>query len=301
MTYVPRVQRTLSVVATDFSFLEAPRWHHGELWFSDFYTHRVLALDQQGQVRTVCVVAGQPSGLGFTPAGQLLVVSMLDRKILRREDEVFVEVADLSAPAPYHCNDMLVDAQGRAYVGNFGWNTDKSDAVSSTGLLLVQPDGRVTVAADDLVFPNGMVATGDGTELIVAETFASRISSFDVAADGVLYNRQTWAQFAPHAHATIADAVRSGSVLPDGLALDAEGAIWVGDAAGRGISRVAKGGTVLDFVETNDLAVYAAALGGHDRRTLFMCASPPLPHNPKSEHRSVLLSCRVDVPGAGLP
>jgi sugar lactone lactonase YvrE len=301
MTYVPRVQRALSIVAADFSFLEAPRWHDGELWFSDFYTHRVHALDRHGQVRTVCVVAGQPSGLGFTPAGQLLVVSMLDRRILRREHDALVEAADLSALAPYHCNDMLVDGQGRAYVGNFGWNTDRSDAVSSTALLLVQAGGRVAVAADDLVFPNGMVSTADGSELIVAETFASRISSFDVTQDGMLRNRRTWAQFAPHAHATIAEAVRSGSVLPDGLALDAEGAIWVGDAAGRGICRVAEGGTVLDVLETNDLAVYAAALGGHDRRTLFMCASPPLPHNPKSEQRSVLLSCRVDVPGAGLP
>jgi sugar lactone lactonase YvrE len=293
--------RSVSLVAKGFSFLEAPRWHNNKLYVSDFYNHRVCAIDEAGTVTTVCSVPEQPSGLGFTPNDKLLIVSMRDRRVVRLEKGKLIQVADLSAMAPYHCNDMLVDTQGRAYVGNFGWNTDKGEEVRPTVLILLHPNGKLSIAADDLVFPNGSVLTPDGKTMIVAETFAMRLTAFDVAADGSLHNRRIWASFSQRRHKTIADAIAARELLPDGLNLDAEGAIWVTDAAGHGISRMAEGGKVLEFIDTGDMAVYAATLGGRDSRSLYLCASPPLPHNPVTDPRACLLACRVDVPGAGLP
>ncbi len=251
----------------------------------------------------VCEVEDQPSGLGFDSRGRLLVVAMVDRRVLRLEGDQLVEVADLSSCAPFHCNDMLVDGRGRAYVGNFGWDDAAAPLIRSTVLLRVDADGTSSVAASDLVFPNGMVITPDGRTLIVSETFAGRITAFDVAEDGSLSNRRVWADFAgSSAWETISEAVGSGALLPDGLALDAEGALWVGHAAGHGATRVREGGEILEFVDTGELAVFAVALGGSDRRTLYMCASPPLLSNdPSVDHRARLLTCRVDIPRGGLP
>lgn len=287
-------------VAEGFSFLEGARWHNGRLYVSDFYTHRVLSFDSAGTMETVCNVPGQPSGLGFAPDGSLRVVSMLDRRLMRFDGGQLTPVADLKPFAPNDCNDMLVDSQGRAYVGNFGV---LSPGILPTRLLLVRPDGAVSVAAEDLVFPNGVVISPEGRTLFVAETFAARVSAFCVASDGSLLNRRTWASFAPSSFETINDALNSGVTLPDGMALDAEGALWMGDAGGRGPVRVEKGGRILQRVDTGDLSVFAVALGGADRRTLYMCASPPLLANidPEKHYRSCLLECRVDVPGTGLP
>jgi sugar lactone lactonase YvrE len=288
-------------VADGFSFLEGPRWHEGKLYVSDFYTHRVLVFDEDGSYTTLCEVPGRPSGLGFAPDDSLLIVSMTDHKLLRLAGGSLSTVADLSALAPGHCNDLLVDSAGRSYVGNFGWDAAADPTVQPTVLLLVGPDGTVDVAASDLVFPNGAVLTEDGRTMLLSETFASRISAFDVDADGALSNRRTWAAFGNPGR-TIPDTIASGLPLPDGMALDAEGAVWIGHAAGRGPLRIAEGGEILDEIGTDELSVYAVALGGSDRRTLFMCASPPLLEtDPSTDHRAALYRCRVDVPGAGLP
>jgi sugar lactone lactonase YvrE len=295
--------RDVEILADGLSFLEGPRWHGGRLYVSDFYTHRVLSLEPGRKLEVVCNVPGQPSGLGFDGQGRLHVVSMTDRRLLRLEDAALVEVADLSALAPFHCNDMVVDAENRAYVGNFGWDAHPAAPIQATVLIRVDPDGSIAVAATDLVFPNGTVITPDGRTLLVAETFAGRITAFDVAPDGSLSSRRVWADLASETNwETIADAVDSGAPLPDGLALDEEGAVWMGHAAGSGAFRVVEGGEIVDVITTGDLAVYAVALGGEDRRTLYMCASPPLLRSdPTAEHRARLLACRVDVPGAGLP
>lgn len=296
-----REPREMTVLGERFSFLEGPRWHGDRLYVSDFYTHRVLAFDEAGGYQTVCEVPGRPSGLGFARDGSLLVVSMVDRRLLRLVGGELREVADLSHLAPWHCNDMLVDAKGRAYIGNFGWDSDADPSVVPTNLIRVDPEGNAHVVAGDLVFPNGAVLTSDGRTLIISETFASRITAFEVADDGSLSNRRIWAVFGDPG-ATLPATVASGLPLPDGMALDAEGALWIGDAAGPGALRVAEGGEILDVVETGDLSVYAVALGGNDRQTLFMCASPPLLQtNPAVDHRAMLLSCRVDVSGVGLP
>jgi sugar lactone lactonase YvrE len=290
----------VTILADGFSFLESPRWHDGALYLSDFYTHRVLRMGVGGEFRTLCEVRGQPSGLGFDPQDRLLVVSMTDRRLLRLDAPGrLTEIADLSALAPYHCNDMIVDRHGRAYVGNFGSNVDVV-GFTPTCLIMVEPGGGPRSVATDLIFPNGMAIAADGTVMLVAESFAHRISAFAIARDGTLHSRQTWATFgsadAP-LPATITEARQSGRTIPDGICLDADGALWVADATGTGALRLGPDGAAAGFVDTSPYAVYAATLGGADGSTLFMCAAPPLgSSDPTAELRSALLCCQVDVP-----
>jgi sugar lactone lactonase YvrE len=297
------MSRDLRLVAEGFSYLECPRWHDGRLWLSDFYTQRVVTVDDEGRSEMVLEVPQQPSGLGWLPDGRLLVVSMRDRKVLRQEASgELVEHADLSALATGHLNDMVVDSQGRAYVGNFGFDLMAGAAVAGAALLRVDPDGQAAVAAEDLLFPNGSAVLPDGT-LVVAETFGRRISAFDVADDGTLENRRTWASFGPPADGPeIADFVAGGPGAPDGLCADEEGAIWLADALGARVLRVRESGEVLDEISTGGPGVFACMLGGEDRRTLYLCVAPSFAEHERRDTRDAqLLSCRVDVPGAGLP
>ncbi len=300
--------RSVRTVAHGHSFLEAPRWRQGRLFVSDFFTRRVLAFTEDGAASVVCTLPDdQPSGLGWAPDGSLLVVSMINRSLMRTTEGGFERVADLSGLATWHCNDMVVDDRGRAYVGHFGWDEAADPTLSQASLLRVDPGGSPVVAAEDLIFPNGVAITPDGGTLLVAETFAARITAFDRAADGSLGNRRTWASFAPDPAApnpfkTTVEACAAKVPLPDGIALDAEGALWIGDAAGSAALRVAEGGAILEAVDTGDQAAFAIALGGEDRRTLYICAAVPYGRgDPQAVYEARLLSCRVDVPGAGLP
>lgn len=291
--------KSARTLASGFSFLECPRWHSGRLYASDFYTGRVLAFDADGGNELICELPGQPAGLGFLPDGSLLIVSMIERCVLRWRGGKLEPYADVSCYAGFHANDMLVDELGQAYVGNFGWNLVEDPTIRATTLARIDAAGSVTAAAEGVVFPNGMVFADSGRTLLAAETFAARISAFDRAADGSLSNRRVWASFAPQVFQTVSAAVESGCPLPDGMAIDAEGAVWIGDAGGRAALRVAQGGQVLDRIETGDLTPYAVALGGHDNRTLFICAAPPLfTVDPSVDHRSSLMSCTVAVPAA---
>lgn len=285
-------------VAAGFHFLEGPRWRRDRLYFSDFHAGKVFVLDPGGQIGTVCQALDWVSGLGFTPNDDLLVVAVRERKLLRcAARKGLIQVAELSGVAHHFCNDMLVDEHGRAYIGNFGLDMAR-DEISDTDLIMVSPRGQVGVAARNLIFPNGMARTADGGTLIVAETFAARLTAFDIQADGSLTGRRTWAALSDRSFTTISDCLASGAPLPDGIALDVEGALWVGDAGGRAALRVAPGGEILDRVPTPGLSVYAVALGGSDLKTLYMCASPPLyAHDPSLEKKSVLLATRVDAPG----
>jgi sugar lactone lactonase YvrE len=289
----------VTTVLQDRYFLEAPRWREGRLWLSDFYSPHVLSMREDGSdLRVEAEVPQQPSGLGWLPDGRLLVVSQLDRRILRREpDGSLVTHADLSAYAPAQCNDMVVDAEGRAYVGNFGFDLMGGAPLAPTVLLRVDPDGTVSVAADGLWFPNGMVLTPDGV-LVVAETFGNRLSAFDVAADGSLGERRTWAEFAPLPTATdIGEVLGSLSVAPDGICLDAEGAVWVADATGSRLLRVREGGEVTATVEPGT-PVYACGLGGADGRTLYACAAPDFHAEArKAATEASLLAIPVEVAG----
>jgi sugar lactone lactonase YvrE len=283
------------------AFPESPRWHDDRLWFSDFYERRVSRVDGNGRVEPVVDVPGQPSGLGWLPDGRLLVVSMTDRRLLRLDGGVLTQVADLSPFAAGPCNDMLVDGQGRAYVGNFGFDLMAGAPVSPTHLLRVDPDGTVTRVAEDLWFPNGTVITDDGV-LLVDETFGNRVSAFDIAADGSLVNPRVWASFGPLPSETDLAAVLPQLVVaPDGCCLDAEGALWIADGSHGRVVRVRAGGDIVQEIAPGT-GTFACMLGGSDGRTLFICAAPDFDEHARSAAREgQLLAVRVEVPRAGRP
>ena len=270
------------------SFPEGPRWHAGALYFSDFYTHTVHRLDSDGTLANVVTVEQQPSGLGWMPNGDMLVVSMLDRKLLRHNAAGVTHVhAELSEFATWHCNDMVVDADGRAYVGNFGFNTHGEAPEQTANLIQVEPTGEVSVAASGLRFPNGTVITPDGGTLIVGETRGRRLTAYTRdPATGQLSSAREWASLYPH--------------FPDGIALDAEGAIWVADPRNNCLIRVAEGGDIKQKIEL-DCGAFACALGGPERRTLYICAATGSGEHAKARRDGQILSVEVDVPGAGLP
>lgn len=294
------MSRDIKVVVPSLSFAEAPRWHDGRLWFSDFYTHHVLSVAGDGSdLRAEAHVPNQPSGLGWLPDGRLLVVSMRDARILRREQGGKLAVhAELSQHVSGFANDMVVDAKGRAYVGNFGFDLMGGAPLEPTRLLRVDPDGSVTVAADDLWFPNGS-ALLDGRVLIVNETLGNRVSAFDVADDGSLSNWRVWAAFADLPADRDMAKVFNGQlvVAPDGGALDAEGAWWVADAVGGRVLRVREGGEILDEIHPG-MGVFACGLGGADGKTLFICGAPDFYEEARKAAREAqILAVQVDVPG----
>jgi sugar lactone lactonase YvrE len=277
----------MDLIVDGLTFPEAPRWHDGRLWFSDFYSRRVLAVDVSGYVDTIAEIPQRPSGLGWTPDGGLLVVSMLDRSLLRVDGGKSRVVADLSSLATGPCNDMVVDGQGRAYVGNFGFDRHQGEPPRTACIARVDPDGRVSRAAEDLSFPNGTVITPDGQTLIVAETFAHRLTAFDVAADGALSNRRLFAQL--------------DGCFPDGICLDAEGAVWVADARNPRVIRVLDGGRLERSVSTGDRPSFACMLGGDDRQTLFVCTCTASGPAMADKRDGRIEAVKVDVPGAGWP
>ncbi len=291
----------MQIVADGFSYLECPRWHRGKLWVSDFYTHRVLAVDDQGQVEEIAHVPNQPSGLGFMPDGSALIVSMRDRKILRRDAAgIVTEHADLSHLAPWHLNDMVVDQHGRAYVGNFGFDLMSGAETRATCLIRVDPDGSAKVVADELLFPNGAGITADGKSLIISESFGGVLSCFDIHANGDLSHRRVWAKLGDKAGDVHNIAETAG--VPDGMCIDAEGAVWVADAIHHCVIRIAEGGKELDRISTGELGVYACMLGGSDGRTLYLCTAPSFSEEERKHTRdAVLKSVRVKVAHAGLP
>ena len=285
------------------SFTECPRWHDGRLYVSDRYTRCILTIAIDGRVETYAQTPGLPAGLGFLPDGRLLITSMRDRKVLRREqDGSLVEHADLSALAPGELNDMLFDHEGRAWVGNFGFDLFGGAPACSTVLICVEPDGAATVAANGLFFPNGAVLTPDGGTFIIAETLANRLSAYTVS-DGSLTDRRTWAAFGNSPETTeVARIVNEADVVPDGICLDAEGAVWVADVTKQRLIRVAEGGAILEELKTNGMCAFACMLGGDDGRTLFACAAPTFDETEAARHhRSSILFTRVAVPHAGLP
>lgn len=292
----------MSVVLDGYSFLECPRWHDGRLWVSDFYTNQVIATDGRGGTEVVADVPGQPSGLGFLPDGRLLIASMRDQRILVRDDAGrLTEHADLSGAVPAVLNDMVVDDQGRAYVGNFGFDLMGGAPLRDTVLTRVDPDGAVTTVADGLAFPNGMVILPGGV-LVVAETFAARLTAFDIDADGGLSGRREWARFGESPGSDdVTAALGRLAVAPDGICADAEGAIWVADALHARLIRVREGGEIAQEIAAK-MGVFACMLGGEDGRTLFACAAPSFAeHERRAVREAELLAYEVEVPHAGLP
>ena len=276
------------LLAEGLRFPEGPRWHDGKLWLSDMYGERVVTISASGDVEEQVRVAGRPSGLGFLPDGRLLVVSMQDRQLLRLDPDGLTRVADLSELSEGDLNDMVVDAQGRAYIGNIGGALPNGRR-AKTRLILVTPEGDARSVGDEVIFPNGMVIAPDGRTLIVAESFASKLSAFDIEPDGSLVRGRVFAKLPK-------------GKLPDGIALDAESAIWLASFTSDEFLRVREGGEITHRVALPNSRAVACALGGEDRRTLFlMTTDADLAELTQGRSRGFVEQLRVDVPGAGIP
>jgi len=237
-------------------FGEGPRWRDNALWLSDMHDHQVIRVTEGGEVTPVVRVENCPSGLGWLPDGQMLIVSMIDRSVLRYDGEQLHRHADLSDLAGFHCNDMVVDARGRAYVGNFGFDLHQGSDPVPAVLVCVEPDGEARVVAEDLMFPNGTVITPDGDTLIIAESFNARLTAFDVDERGDLSNRRVWAELPRGA-------------VPDGICLDSEGGIWSASPTTCECVRQTQGGEITHRVEV-DQGAFACMLGGAGGDTLFV-------------------------------
>lgn len=287
-----------TVLAEGLFFGEDPRWHGERLWLSDFFGQVIYSVSLKGDLRPEMRLDDWPSGIGWMPDGSMLLVSMQKKKVLRRSTQGNVTThADLGGIAGGPCNDMVVDRNGSAYVGNFGFDiygemlTRGIESIIAehpkATMARINADGSVVVAAKDLDFPNGSVITPDGKALIVAETLAARISAFDIEPDGSLSNRRVWAAVPGRA--------------PDGIALDAEGNVWLANAFAPECVRVAPGGGILEIINTGDLC-FSCMLGGDDGRTLFMTTAPSaMRDEAQRAPLGKLLMTRVQAPHAGLP
>lgn len=296
--------REIRVIVSNMSYTECLRWRNGRLWFADFYTHAIYSVAADGSdLRVEVEVPAQPSGIGWLPDGRLVYVSMRDRRVMRREpDGTSVVHADVGEHVTGHPNDMVVDTQGRCWLGNFGFDLMGGADIETTGLLRIDVDGTVTRVAEDLWFPNGSVITPDGGTLLVDETFGNRISAFPIAADGSLGARRDWAVFGPVPATTVVlEAITTAVLAPDGCGLDADGCLWVADAIGGRVVRVAEGGEIVDTVSPGT-GVFACMLGGPDGRTLFMSCAPDFDEHARSAVREAeIRAIEVDVPHAGRP
>jgi sugar lactone lactonase YvrE len=278
----------LTPLIDGLDFGEGPRWHDNQLWYSDFYQHSVYTVTSEGHRNTVVSIEDQPSGLGWLPGGDLLIVAMKTRRLLRFDGQSTRLHADLSELATGYCNDMVVSSDGHAYVGNFGFDFTEGGTPRATQLIHVDPAGHARRVGIDLEFPNGTVISPDGSTLIVGESMGGRYTAYDIEADGSLTRSRVWASIP--------------GVVPDGCALNGEGAIWCADAGpGQAVCLVAEGGKILERIPTPQ-PTFACALGGEDRRTLFVLTAPSASEEEVAgKAAGAIYTTRVEVPGAGLP
>ncbi|HEV2923988.1 MAG TPA: SMP-30/gluconolactonase/LRE family protein [Solirubrobacteraceae bacterium] len=276
-------------VMNGIMFGESPRWHENRLWFSDWGAQEVIAVDLAGNSEAILKVASFPFSIDWLADGRLLIVSASDRRLLRLEaDGSLVTHADLAGLSGFPWNEIVVDGRDNAYVNNIGFDFSPDAQPGPGSLALVTADGSTRQVADDVAFPNGMVVTADNSTLILAESYANRLTAFDVAADGSLSNRRTWAAL--------------GDGVPDGICLDRDNAVWYADVPNKRCVRVREGGEVLQTIEL-DRGCFACMLGGPDNSTLFMVArewSGPASAADGSRTGQVL-SVEAPVPGAGWP
>jgi sugar lactone lactonase YvrE len=278
----------LQILMTGIVFGESPRWHDDRLWFSDWGAQEIIAVDLEGKGDVIVRMPSFLFCIDFLPDGRLLIVSARDRLLLRREpDGLLVTHTDLSSLSEHPWNDIVVDGRGNAYVGNIGFDFPEGEFAPGI-LALVTPDGSARQVADSLAFPNGIVVTPDNSTLILAESYANRLTAFDIAADGSLSNRRLWAEL-------------DGGV-PDGICLDAEGAIWYGDVPNKRCVRVREGGEVLQTIKL-DRGCFACMLGGVDRRVLFLVVREwgGMESTAEGARTGQVLSAPAPAPGAGWP
>ena len=281
---MPELQTLMSGLA----FPESPRWHGDRLYFSDWGAHEVIAVDLEGKSEVIVRIASFPMCIDRLPDGRLLIVSASDGLLLRRESDGSVSThANLSGLAAHKWNDIVVDGRGNAYVNNTGFDFPGGEFAPGI-IAVVGLDGSARQVADGVAFPNGMVVTPDNSTLVVAESYGSKLTAFDIATDGSLSNRRPWAE------------LRGG--VPDGICLDAENAIWYGDVPNQRCVRVREGGEVLQTIHL-DRGCFACALGGADKSTLFLTANEW--GGPASmadgRRRGQVLTAEAPSPGVGWP
>ena len=297
--------------AEGLHFGEGPRWHDSKLWFSDFYHKAVMTLDESGNVEKIVDIPNQPSGLGWLPNGDLLIVSMLDRKIMKFSKNLLTVHADLSSLTPFKCNDMVVDKDGHAYVGNFG-SLEHATNIKPTCLIHVDPEGNADIAAEKLDFPNGTVITPDGKKMIIGETYGGKLTSFDIDENKKLSGRKVWAQMIPNSYYLLTRIVRALKIpvkegratpypVPDGICLDNNMGVWVASPTTAEVVRYTEGGIITNRITTPNRA-YACMLGGKEGKTLFVCtAKTSTPEQASVEKTGKIYSIEVEYSRAGCP
>jgi sugar lactone lactonase YvrE len=273
----------VELLAEGIAMGESPRWHGGRLWLSDWGSGVILAVTAAGETEVAARIPAMPFCFDFLPDGRLLVVSGQEARLLAGMPfgplEPYADLSGLAAP-PW--NDIVVDGRGNAYVNAIGFGFGSPDAQYAPGLLaLVRPDGSVTRVADDVAFPNGVAVSADNGTLILAESYGNRLSAWDIAADGTLSGRRVWAEL--------------GDGVPDGICVDAAGAVWYADVPNKRCVRVAEGGAVLDTV-TLDRGAFACMLGN---RTLYVVANEW--GGIDSVSGGQVLAVPAPEPGAGWP
>ena len=273
------------VLADGLCFPEGPRWHDGKLWCSDMHAQQVVTVAADGVVTPVLSVPNAPSGLGWLTDGRLLVVSMQDRQVLVWDGDTLYTHADLYELAAFHLNDMVVDSEGRAYVGNFGFDLHNQKKPVPAALVAVEADGAARIVAEDMLFPNGAVITPDGGQLIVAETWGARLTAFDLRPDGDLENRRVWA--------TLADGA-----VPDGICLDEAGGVWTASPSTNECLRLAEGGEVTHRVST-DQGAFACMLG--DKLLHILTCSTSDPETCRKKRSGRIEVVEAPYAGAGWP
>jgi sugar lactone lactonase YvrE len=276
-----------SEIVGGLAFPEGPRWHENSFWFTDQHDASVYHLTTEGELTRYATTDDRPGGLGWLPDGSLLVVYMTQRRLMRRVESNWEEYADLSSLASYHCNDFVVDHRGVVFAGNFGEPIMPGRPMAPAELIRVDPSGQAEVVSRDLVFPNGSAITEDGHSLLVAETFAHRISRFALDSESRITGHDIWADL--------------GAATPDGICLDTEDALWVASPFTHEVLRVAEGGDLLGRCQTLGTP-YACMLGDEDRQTLYICTSETDDPAEAARIKSGRIeSVQVDVPGCGLP
>ena len=277
---------TDNILIDGLCFGEGPRFRDGHLWLSDMHARRVLKVHPSGSSETIVEIPDDdPSGLGWLPNGDLLIVGMRQRKLMRFDGTSLSDYADLSELASWYCNDMVVDVHGRAYVGNFGFDLHNSAPQASAEIILVEPDGQMRVVEDDVLFPNGTVITPDGKTLIVGETFGRRLTAFDLQPDGNLTNKRLWA------------ALPDGAV-PDGICLDAEGGIWSASPTTNDCIRQVEGGEVTHRIEL-ERGAFACMIGNDKLYILTSSSSEPAKCKANKDARVEVYD--APYPAAGWP
>jgi sugar lactone lactonase YvrE len=276
----------LQILMRGIAFGESPRWHESRLWFSDWGTQEVVAVDLEGKSEVIVRVPSFPFCIDWLPDGRLLIVSGGDGHLLRREpDGSLVTHADLTGLTKHKWNEIVVDGRGNAYVNNTSFDFPDGEFAPGS-IAIVTPDGSARQVADGIAFPNGMGVTPDNATLILAESYGKKLMAFDIAADGGLSNRRVWADL-------------DGGV-PDGICLDAENAVWYGDVPNKRCVRVREGGEVLQTIDL-DRGCFACTLGGVNKRMLFLVVAEWPACMRGGARTGQVLTVEAPAPGVGWP